>query len=118
MLPTSFGNLEGERPALEPALSFLSRWFASKPTRPYVDIRELSAARSSLSTFQISEALEALVSKKILKVSFRVIAPTTRTLTADDYQSIEDIPTVLQDNRDDPFETSNAQITQVYRGAT
>jgi hypothetical protein len=62
--------------------------------------------------------LTALTERGLLKHVVGVVMPTSQTLYREFFDSVEDIPPCLSDPLDNRFDTDDAEVVPVYRGAT
>lgn len=117
MLPTDFGNLRNDHPALAQTFDLIERWINAHPEATYLDARRLLVDEPAADPIHVTMALSLLVALGRLKVSYRVVAPTNNQFTDESFGSAEDIPDELWDTLEGRFKTQNADVVPVFRAA-
>jgi hypothetical protein len=117
MLRIDFGNLPVEHPDLAKAFDAISQWTKENPRATFLDLRRLIAKYADISAYSLALALNILVAKRIIKQSYRVIAPTNHVLADGFFDSIDDIPDQMFDTAENRFKTENANVVPVFSEA-
>lgn len=115
MLLSAFTNLtHPDRQATDHALEQIRQWAAVNAWADFLEPRRLSSELDSLPPGTIADALYYLVKHGRLRISYRVRSPYTNQLIDQDYPDPKLIGLDVRDAMNNPIDTHEAEIVQVF----
>jgi hypothetical protein len=94
----------------------LEAWVLNNPQLSHIEVRRFLKQNSQADPAEVSLLLVLLVQEGMLRREFGIVAPTNHVLAPEFFGSIEGIPERFHDTNDDPFNTNDAEIVEIYRG--
>jgi len=117
---SEFLVLRSEDPVLSLAARRLQGWAKAHPGSNFIDPRRVAreVGTGEIGVEQLLEVLLRLVAAGQLVVVYRVIDPNSGTLVPGEFESPKNVPSRLSNAFEQGFDTSDAEIVPVFRGAT
>jgi hypothetical protein len=116
MLPNNFADTRQRFPELTKASQELEDWVQTNPQLSHIEVRRLLKQNPQADPAEVSLLLGLLVQEGKLRREFGIIAPTNHVLAPEFFDTIEGIPERFHDSNDDPFNTDDGEIVEIFRG--
>tara|TARA_A100000171_G_scaffold51156_1_gene64580 strand:- start:1914 stop:2276 length:363 start_codon:yes stop_codon:yes gene_type:complete len=110
----NLSNLANEHPEYEDVWAAIKQYARSHPAASYIPVRKVLRELRRRDPLDVLNAFEILVETGLSKRVFIVVLPATGDVVGDVYDSVSEVPEVVDGTFDEQIRTAEAEIIPCY----